>query len=286
MAQTATITKPSIAEILQHAEQQLRTSETAKLDAELLLCHVAKLERTTLHAHPEQIVSEEAIHAYQALIEQRHAEQPIAYLTGKKEFWSMEFKVNEHTLIPRPETECLVEEALKHIPENEEYNIADLGTGCGAIAISIAKERPQSHITAVDISTDALNVAKENTSRLGIKNISFVQSDWYKNINACFDLIVSNSPYIKEDDEHLTQGGVQHEPRLALASGPDGLNAIKHIINNASEHLLNKAWLVLEHGYDQGNEVRTLLHEHGFSDLDTRKDYSGHERVSFGKNRI
>jgi release factor glutamine methyltransferase len=286
MAQTATITKPSIAELLQHAEQQLRAFDTAKLDAELLLCHVAKLTRTTLHAHPEQILSEEVIHTYQALIEQRHAEQPIAYLTGNKEFWSIKFKVNENILIPRPETECLVEEVLKHIPKNEKYKIADLGTGCGAIAISIAKERPQSHITAIDISPDALNIAKENASHLGIKNISFVQSDWYENTNDCFDIIVSNPPYIKQDDEHLTQGGIQHEPQLALASGPDGLNAIKHIINNASEHLNNKAWILLEHGCDQGNEVRTLLYEHGFSDPDTRKDYSGHERVSFGKSRI
>jgi len=286
MAQAATITRPRIAELLQHAEQQLRSFDTAKLDAELLLCHVARLERTTLHAHPEQILSEEVIHTYQALIEQRLTEQPIAYLIGKKEFWSLEFKINEHTLTPRPETECLVEEVLKHIPMNEKYKIADLGTGCGAIAISIAKERPQSHITAVDISLYALNVAKENASRLGIKNISFVQSDWYEMLNDRFDLIVSNPPYIKEDDEHLTQGGIQHEPRLALASGHNGLNAIEHIVKGAPERLRNEAWLLLEHGYDQGNEVRALLNKHGFSDPDTKKDYSGQERVSFGKNRI
>ena len=286
MAQTATITRLRIAELLQHAEQQMHAFDTAKLDAELLLCHVTKLERSTLYAHPEQILSREVIHAYHALTEQRLAEQPIAYLIGKKEFWSLEFKINEHTLIPRPETECLVEETLKHIPINEKYRIADLGTGCGAIAISIAKERPQSQITAVDISLDALNVAKENASRLGIKNISFVQSDWYEMLNDRFDLIVSNPPYIKEDDEHLTQGGIQHEPRLALASGHNGLNAIEHIVKGAPERLRNEAWLLLEHGYDQGNEVRVLLNKHRFSDADTKKDYSGQERVSFGKNRI
>ncbi len=161
--------------------------------------------------------------------------------------------------------------------------IADLGTGCGAIAISLAKERPLCHFDAVDLFPDTLNIARENALHLGVENISFVQSDWFEKLDGQYDLIVSNPPYIKEDDEHLTQGDVQHEPRLALASGMDGLNAIKQIIHDAVNYLHDDGWLIMEHGFDQGNEVRNLLYNNGYNNIKARDDYSGHQRVSIAK---
>src|SRR5690606_36104570 len=179
----------------------------------------------------------------------RRLGKPVAYLTGTREFWSMEFQVNEHTLIPRPETECLVETVLKLVPDNANLDVADLGTGSGAIAIAIASERPHCRIVATDICDRALAIAVKNATRLDVNNIQFVKSDWYTNLQGSFDIIVSNPPYIRNDDAHLHGDGVAHESMLALRGGVDGLDAIRNIISNAVRYLNKGGWLVIEHGY-------------------------------------
>ena len=272
-----------IVDLLQNAERQLQTSDTARLDAEVLLGHVANLDRSTFYAHPELIIDGKIINTFQSLIEARTYGQPVAYLTNKKEFWSMDFTVNEHTLIPRPDTECLVSTALNFLPKDKPLTIADLGTGCGNVAICIANERPQCHVTATDFSPDSIEVARQNANYHHIKNISIIKSNWFENINIRFHMIVSNPPYIKENDEHLEKNDVKHEPRLALISGDDGLDAIRHIIKNASGYLYPGGYLLLEHGFDQGEKVTCLFNEHGFAGIKTYKDYGGNDRVSVGK---
>ena len=271
-----------IAELLQNAEQQLQTSESARLDAEVLLCHVTNIERSGLYAHPELVLEGNIINSYLSLIEARKSGQPVAYLTGHREFWSRQFVVNEHTLIPRPDTECLVATALDHIPAEKPLMIADLGTGCGNVAICIASERPRCHVTATDISSQSIHIAKQNADRHHTVNITFLSSNWFENISGRFYMIVSNPPYIKVDDEHIKKGDVQHEPELALIAGEDGLDSIRQIINLAPDHLLSEGYLLMEHGYDQGETVRRMLAERGFSGINTVKDFGGNDRVSFG----
>ena len=282
MLSTISISNSRIAELLQYAVQQLHNSDTARLDAEVLLCHTANIDRSTLYAHPEQVVDEDAINSYRSIIEARKKGQPVAYLTNTKEFWSMEFMVNEHTLIPRPDTECLMTTTLNYLPKDKPLTIADLGTGCGIVAICIARERPQCHVVATDISSQSIQVARQNADLHLINNISFIKSNWFENINDRFHMVVSNPPYIKENDEHLKTGDVKHEPLLALTSGEDGLDAIRHIINNAPNYLHPGGCLLLEHGFDQGEKVRRLLHKQGFVDTNTFKDYGGNDRVSIG----
>lgn len=283
MLSTINISDQCVAELLQNAERQLHSSDTARLDAEILLCHVAKLDRSTLYAHPERIIDKKIISGYQSLINARKKGEPVAYLINSKEFWSMHFTVTEQTLIPRPDTECLVANALELLPENKSLKIADLGTGCGVIAICIASERPQCHVTATDISPGTIEIARQNANHHRINNISFITSDWFENINDHFHMIVSNPPYIKENDEHLKISDIQHEPLLSLTSGDDGLDAIRHIIRHAQNYLFPGGYLLLEHGFDQGEKTRSLLDKQGFTGIETFQDFGGNDRVSIGK---
>jgi release factor glutamine methyltransferase len=275
----------SITELLQKGEQSIHSSESARLDAEILFCDVMQFSRSRIYSHPEQAVPEDKSVLFQSLIEQRQQGHPIAHLTGKKEFWSLELTVNKDTLIPRPETELLVETALQMIPENAAFNILDLGTGSGAIAIAIASERPDCKIVATDINKNALSIAKENAETHQIENIQFFLSDWYKNIpSQSFDLIVSNPPYIKQDDEHLSQGDVRFEPELALVSGVDGMQAINIILESAKHYLASNACLLIEHGYDQKPLVQEAFLKHDFKQLKTFQDLSGQDRITLGYN--
>jgi len=273
----------TIKELLYEAENKLTNSDSARLDAEVLLCNVLDFDRSKLYSSSGSFVTAESANQYMSLIQERQSGKPFAYLTGVREFWSIEFQVNEYTLIPRPETECLVEAALELIPENPELNIADLGTGSGAIAIAIAHERPRCKIIATDICDHALAVAVKNAARLGVNNIQFIKSDWYANMEGSFDVIVSNPPYIRNDDEHLHGDGITYEPEPALCGGVDGLDAIRNIISNAGRYLNKGGWLVIEHGFDQAQAVRSLLENNGFINIKTRRDYAGVDRVTMGK---
>jgi len=275
----------TITELLLKAEQSIHCSESARLDAEILFCDVMQFNRSRIYSHPEQIIPDDKSALFQSLIKQRQKGHPIAYLTGKKEFWSLELAINEDTLIPRPETELLVETALQIIPASAAFNILDLGTGCGAIAIAIASERPNCKIVATDISENVLTMAKRNAETHHLKNIQFYHSDWYQNISLqSFDLIVSNPPYIKQDDEHLSQGDVRFEPEHALVAGADGLQAINMILENAKRYLASDAYLLIEHSYDQKSLVQEAFKKHNFKQLKTFQDLSGQDRMTQGQS--
>ncbi len=272
-----------IADALKHARQQFHSSDSAQLDAEILLCTVLACERTYLYAHPETELSNPLIESLNKLIVLRSQGHPIAYLAKQKEFWSLLFQVDQNTLIPRPETECLVETALNKLPKDSKNNILDLGTGSGVIAIAIASERPLAKITATDISDKALKIAKLNAKSHKIKNITFEKADWFKlNDAKPYDVIVSNPPYISNDDPHLTQGDVRFEPVSALASGEDGLNDLRTIISKAKNYLNKQGWLLVEHGYNQAKQVQHLFNENSFTSVSTIKDYGGNDRVTLG----
>lgn len=272
----------NISQAIAEAKQQLGTlSDSVQADVEILLCHVLQCTRTFLHTWPEKKLTREQLEHYQSLISRRRNHQPVAYLTGKRGFWTFELDVNETTLIPRPETELLVETALEKIPADSGMQILDLGTGSGAIALAIAHERPDCTITAVDQSADALQIAKKNALSLALGNICFIQGNWLQAVpGQQYDLIVSNPPYIPEHDDHLSQGDAQHEPRTALASGHDGLDDIRHIISQAHYQLKPSSWLILEHGYDQQAAVRQLFEQEGYHEITQVKDLAGHARVS------
>ena len=274
----------TVTKLLQKAEQSINCSESARLDAEILFCDVMQFDRSRIYSHPEQIVPDDKLVLFQSLIEQRQQGRPIAHLTGKKEFWSLEFAINEDTLIPRPETELLVETALQMIPDDATFNILDLGTGSGAIAIAIASERPSCKILATDINTNTLAMAKKNAETHQLGNIQFYLSNWYQNIPSQeFDLIVSNPPYIRQDDEHLSQGDVRFEPELALVAGADGMQAINMILEDASQYLASDAYLLIEHGYDQKQLVQEAFLKHDFKQLKTFHDLSGQDRMTYGQ---
>ena len=282
----------TVSELLRKAEQRINCSKreacsegwSARLDAEILLCDVMQFNRSKIYAHPQQLISDDKSVLFKSLIEQRCQGHPIAHLTGKKEFWSLELAINKETLIPRPETECLVEVALRMIPDEASFSILDLGTGSGAIAIAIASERPNSKIVATDINSDALDLARENANTHQLNNIQFLLSNWYKNISSqSFDLIISNPPYVKKDDEHLLQGDVRFESELALVAGNDGMKAINIIIENAKGYLVNDALLLIEHGYDQKTLVQNAFLTNGFKQIKTLQDLSGQDRVTLGQ---
>ena len=274
----------TISELILTAEQSINGSESARLDAEILFCDVMQFDRSRIYSHPEQVVPDDKSALFQSLIEQRLLGRPIAHITGKKEFWSLELAISEDTLIPRPETELLVETALQMIPDNEAFNILDLGTGSGAIAIAIASERPNCKIVATDINKNALTMAKKNAETYQLQNIQFCRSNWYLDIPLqTFDLIVSNPPYIKQNDEHLSQGDVRFEPELALVAGADGMQAINMILENANRYLASNASLLIEHGYDQKQLVQEAFLKHDFRQLKTFQDLSGQDRITRGQ---
>jgi release factor glutamine methyltransferase len=260
-------------------------AERGDLDAEVLLLHLLDLERTTLRAWPERHITTDQAMQYQWLIGQRREGWPIAYLTGQREFWSRSFRVGPGVLIPRPETELLIEIALNRLPANARASLLDLGAGSGIIALTLAAERPGCSITATDASAAALAITQENARRLGISHIRYLQGHWFEPLAADdrFDLIVSNPPYIAAEDPHLGQGDLRYEPQPALASGSDGLDAMREIIDRSPGHLHPGGWLILEHGYDQADAVTALLTAGGYHDISQYRDLQGHTRASVAR---
>lgn len=254
-----------------------------ELEAEILLCYVLKKSRAYLFAHPEKLISLEQLNQYQNLLTERAKGIPIAYLTGEREFWSMTLKVNRHTLIPRHETELLVELALEKIPNQPNISVLELGTGSGAIALALAKERPSWHITACDVSQQALEVAQENAQHHQINNVNFYHSNWFSSIpQQHYHAIISNPPYIAEDDPHLHEGDLRFEPQTALSSSQEGLADLELIIKQGYDYLLPHGLLLLEHGYDQKLNVHAILNKLGYTEVQSWRDIQGHDRVSGG----
>ncbi|MEN4753183.1 peptide chain release factor N(5)-glutamine methyltransferase [Pseudomonas sp. Ps21-P2] len=271
-----------IASLLRSAE--LPDSPTARLDAELLLAAALGKPRSFLHTWPERIVSTEAAHAFDGYLKRRRTGEPVAYILGLQGFWNIDLEVAPHTLIPRPETEMLVETALELLPGAIPHTLLDLGTGTGAIALSLAKDRPQWSVTAVDRVEEAVELAERNRQRLHLDNAKVFHSHWFSAVEGQrFDLILSNPPYIASNDPHLVEGDVRFEPSSALVSGADGLDDLRLIVSQAPVHLEAGGWLLLEHGYDQGAAVRELLLAHGFEEIKTRRDLGDHERITFGR---
>ena len=254
------------------------------VDAEFLLVHVLGRPRSWLFAHREDPVTGETAAAFEALVERRAAGEPVAYLTGRRGFWRFDLAVTPATLIPRPETELLVELALERLPVDRALCVADLGTGSGAIALALAHERPRARVIASDASASAIEVARGNATALELANVDFREGDWFAPLaGERFDLIASNPPYIAAGDPHLAEGDLRFEPATALSSGVDGLDAIRRISAGAPAHLQRGGWLLLEHGWDQGAAVRELLLLSGFQDVATERDLEGRDRVSLGR---
>jgi len=271
-----------IASLLRSAE--LPDSPTARLDVELLLAAALGKPRSFLHTWPERIVSSEAAHTFEGYLRRRRTGEPVAYILGLQGFWNIDLEVATHTLIPRPETEMLVETALELLPGAIPHRLLDLGTGTGAIALSLAKERPQWTITAVDRVDEAVDLAERNRQRLNLDNAAVMKSHWFSALERQrFDLIISNPPYIASGDPHLAQGDVRFEPSSALVAGVDGMDDLRIIVSEATAHLEPGGWLLLEHGYDQGAAVRDLLNGHGFEQIQTRRDLGDNERITFGR---
>lgn len=265
----------------------LAANTEAKLEAQLLLQHVLQVNRAWLIAHENDTLSPNIQTEFEALLTRRLQGEPMAYILGEREFYGLVLQVTPATLIPRPDTETLVEAALDKIPQNMDVHVLDLGTGSGAIALAIAKHRSQANVVAVDALPAALEVAKHNADRLNISNVQFVSSDWFSALeDQRFEIIVSNPPYIEADDPHLAQGDLRFEPPDALASGMDGLSDIRTIINQCLTHLKPQGWLMLEHGYNQGTAVADLMSASGLVDVATIKDLGGNDRVTIGKNPL
>jgi release factor glutamine methyltransferase len=271
----------SIAELLQHAE--LADSPSAQLDAELLLAAALGKPRSYLRTWPEREVEAACVATFTANLTRRRSGEPIAYILGRQGFWSLDLDVASHTLIPRPDTELLVETALALLPANPAA-VLDLGTGTGAIALALACERPAWQVTGVDRVSEAVALAETNRVRLQLGNASFLVSHWFSELaGQRYQLIVSNPPYIAAGDPHLSQGDLRFEPSSALVAGVDGLDDIRLIIQQAPVHLHSGGWLLLEHGFDQAEAVRELLSGQGFMAVESRLDLGGHQRISLGQ---
>jgi len=280
-----------IQQALSHASSHLNQSESPRLDAEILLAHALGKSREFLVTWPEIDLSESEQHTFLHLLGQRALGQPIAYLLGKKAFWDFDLTVNSDVLIPRPETELLVELALEHL-DTSKHLLADLGTGSGAIALALAKERPEWQLVATDSSEAALKVAKLNAENLRLDNIELRQGSWCEalkggknseNSNEKYDAIISNPPYIDKTDVHLSQGDVRFEPVQALVAEEQGLADLRQIATQVLEKLKPDAILMLEHGYQQAEAVRQLLEQSGYNDIQTHKDLAGLERVTMAR---
>lgn len=279
---------PTIQQALSQAtialKQQDAGAESAPLEAQLLLQDLLQVNRAWLISHANDALQTNIYAEFQGLLQRRIAGEPIAYILGYREFYGLKLKVSPATLIPRPDTETLVEAALEKTPRESMYSILDLGTGTGAIALAIAQLRPQTKVTAVDASVDALNIANENARNLNITNVSFKQSDWFSALTGDkFDVIVSNPPYIEAHDAHLKQGDLRFEPLSALASGSDGLDDIRRIIQTAPQYLNEEGWLLLEHGYNQADAVAKLMNEAGFKQVQHRCDLANIQRVTLAQ---
>lgn len=277
-----------IDELLNWARNELETKgdkqnrDSAKIDADLLLCHTLNKDRVYLFSHNDTDVNDPDLRSFKELISDRVNGTPIAHILGHREFWSLPLKVTPDTLIPRPDTELLVEVALELNADSA--RVLDLGTGTGAIACAVASERPHWQLTATDICGKALEVAKDNAASLCLNNISFIESHWFKKLpKVLFDIILSNPPYIDASDIHLQQGDVRFEPKSALVAEKQGLSDLEEIIDSALGHLSINGFLALEHGFEQGNAVRKLFREKGYSDVETRTDLAGLDRVTMGR---
>lgn len=275
----------TLRELLADAVRHLaEVSDSPRLDAELLLAAALSRPRSYLHAWPERVPEPEQYSRFTAWLDRRRAGEPAAYILGRREFWSLELDVTPDTLIPRPETELLVELALGHLPADRSLDIADLGTGSGAIALALAVERPMARIVATDCSPAVLTIARGNTRRLAIGNVEFRQGDWCAPLaGERFDLIASNPPYVAAADPRWREGELRFEPPAALVAGADGLDALRAIVLQAPDHLKPGGWLLLEHGYDQGEAVPALLWERGLVDVSDYRDAAGVSRTSEGR---
>lgn len=273
----------NIGELLSEAYQLLAESAAGRLESEVLLCHVLCVSRAHLYAHSDTPTSTRQRAEFRQLLKRRRRGEPIAYITGQREFWSLPLKVTSDVLIPRPETELLVEAALDRIPEDAQWRVADLGTGSGAIAIAIATMRKRCEVHATEINAAALAVAMENAQDIVPGRIQFHQGSWLVPLQGPFQLIVSNPPYVEMGDPHLHKGDVSFEPVAALSPGDDGLMAIRHIVTDSLPLLDTRGWLALEHGFEQGQAVRKIMQENGYSDLATMMDLAGKERVTLGR---
>lgn len=258
----------------------------SRLEAQVLLAHALGRGRAYLYAHPEEELSAVEAATFADLIARRAAGVPVAHLTGRREFWGLALEVGAEALIPRPDTETLVEAALERLPAHQEMTVLDLGTGTGAVALALARERPRARVWAVERSPAALALARRNRDRLGLQRVELVAGDWFAPFpGRRFDLVVGNPPYVAAGDPHLARGDLRHEPREALVAGGDGLAAIRAIVAAAPEHL-DGGWLLLEHGWDQGGAVRGILAAAGLAEVFTRRDLGGRERVSGGRGRV
>ena len=265
------------------AEAQLPDSPSARLDAELLLAAALGKPRSFLRTWPERVVDREARERFEGWLARRRAGEPVAYILGRQGFWSLDLEVAPHTLIPRPDTELLVETALQLLPASP-ARVLDLGTGTGAIALALACERLSWQVSGVDRIPEAVALAERNRERLRLANVGFRQSHWFSALEGeRFALIVGSPPYIPGSDPHLQQGDVRFEPKSALVAGHDGLDDIRLIVAQAPRFLEPGGWLLLEHGYDQAAAVRDLLLGNGFSEVESRRDLGGHERISLGR---
>ncbi len=276
----------TVADLLRRACDRLASggAESARADAEVLLAHALGWTRTRLRAWPEHVPADDALERYAHLVERRARGEPVPYLTGRRAFWTFELEVGPAVLIPRPETELLVEQALAAVAERNGVAAADLGTGSGAVAIALALERPGWRVVATDASARALAVARRNAERLGAGNVELRAGDWAAALGEDrFALIVSNPPYVAERDPHLQEGDLPWEPRSALAAGADGLDAIRALLPGAVERLEEDGWLMLEHGPDQGAAVRSVLAAAGLREVRTVRDLEERERVTLGR---
>ncbi|MFJ3456095.1 peptide chain release factor N(5)-glutamine methyltransferase [Scandinavium goeteborgense] len=268
---------------LAQAIERLANSESPRRDAEILLGHVTGKSRTYILAFDETTLTTQEGAQLETLLSRRVNGEPVAHLVGMREFWSLPLEVTPATLIPRPDTECLVEQALDRLPESPR-DILDLGTGTGAIALALASERPDCRVTAVDFVTDAVALATRNACSLGINNVMIAQSNWFSALEGkTFDMIVSNPPYIDEQDPHLAEGDVRFEPLSALVAADEGLADLAHIIQEGRRFLLPGGWMLLEHGWKQGPAVRELYIQAGYDEVETCRDYGGNERLTVGR---
>lgn len=288
----------SIKECLAFAASLSDVSESPRLDIEVLLAAVLQKDRAYLFTWPEKIVDAKTYTEFLTCLERRKTGEPIAYILGEREFWSLSFFTDSSTLIPRPDTEVLVEQALEVIERrsaslissdtreaavaHSNIRVLDLGTGTGAIAIALAHERPDCLVDAVDISPEAVHLAQRNCERHGVKNLRILQSSWFSNVSGRYDLIVSNPPYIDQNDPHLQRGDVRFEPTTALVSDDQGLYDITLIVASARAHLYDEGRLIIEHGWQQASAVRAIFTEYGFDAVGSIKDYGGNERLTFG----
>lgn len=274
----------SIANLLIQGQHLLQaTSDSAKLDVEILLCFVLEEEHSYILTWPEKLLGDEQLHHFLQLLVRRIQGEPIAYIVGMKEFWSLPLAVSKATLIPRPDTETLIELVLEQYSSRKNINCLDLGTGTGAIALALASENPTWHIDAVDFNIDAVKLALSNARKCKLEQVNIFQSDWFSqvDINKKYDLIVSNPPYIDSEDKHLQQGDVQFEPASALIANDKGLADIKHIAKMATHFLTSQGQLFFEHGFEQGDAVRSVLISSGFKHPKTEQDLNGHDRITW-----